>query len=150
VPYPGLAQALFGAAIWLYVIACFYRRLRRPPPMPPSDLYAFSRRLSRVVYAVLYALMFVRLTIGVLCAAPDRPMQISFDDFQGYLASGVLAIVTIRVLSAAARRRIRFSQTGDSGNVSPQVRSATAARPPWRSLSSAHRRRGRGYSPTAG
>ena len=130
-PHPGIVQALFGVAIWLYVVACFYRRLRRSPPMLPSDLYSFSRRLSRVVYASLYALMFVRLAIGIWCAAPDHPMQIPFDDFQGYLASGVLAIVTIYALSAAARRRIRFSQTGDSGSASPQARSATAARPLW-------------------
>src|SRR5277367_4811003 len=103
VPYPGLAQVLFGAGIWLYVVACFYQRLHRPPPMLPSDLYAFSRRLARVVYVLLYALMFVRLAIGILGAAPDRPIQIPFDDFQGYLASGVLAIVTIHVLSSACR-----------------------------------------------
>jgi cytochrome b561 len=103
VPHPGIVQALFGIAIWLYVVVRFYRRLRRSPPMLPSDLHAFSRRLARVVYAWLYALMFVRLTIGILCAAPDRPVQVPFDDFQGYLAWGVLAIVTIHALSAACR-----------------------------------------------
>jgi cytochrome b561 len=103
VPLPGIVQALFGVAIWLYVVARFYRRLRSSPPMLPSDLYAFSRRLARVVYAWLYALMFVRLAVGILCAAPDRPIQFSFDDFQGCLASGVLAIVTIHALSAACR-----------------------------------------------
>ena len=102
-PHPGIVQALFGAAIWVYVVARFCRRLRRSPAMLPPDLYAFSRRLSRVVYAWLYALMFVRLSIGILCAAPDRPIPVSFDDFQGYLASGVLAIVTIHALSAAYR-----------------------------------------------
>jgi cytochrome b561 len=112
VPYPGVVQALFGVTIWLYVVARFYQRLRRSPPMPPSDLYAFSRRLSRVVYAWLYALMFVRLTIAILCAAPGRPIQISFDDFQGYLASGVLAIVTIHAFSAAARRRTWVQPNG--------------------------------------
>jgi hypothetical protein len=105
VPYPGVVQALFGVAIWLYVVARFYQRLRRSPPMLPSDLHVLSRRLARVVYAWLYALMFVRLTIGIWCAAPGRPIQLSFDDFQGYLAAGVLAIVTIHALSAAARRR---------------------------------------------
>jgi cytochrome b561 len=129
VPHPGIVQALFGVAIWLYVVARFYRRLRRSPPMLPSDLHSFSRRLVRVVYASLYCLMFVRLVIGILCAAPDRPIQIPFDDFQGCLAWGVLAIVTIHALSATARRTAWFSQTGDSGSASRQVRSATAARP---------------------
>jgi cytochrome b561 len=103
VPHPGIVQALFGAAIWLYVVARFYQRLRRSPPMQPSDLHAFSRRLARVVYALLYALMLVRFIIGIWFAAPDRPIQIPFDDFQGCLAWGVLAIVTIHALSAAYR-----------------------------------------------
>jgi cytochrome b561 len=103
VPHPGIVQALFGVAIWLYVVARFYQRLHRSPPMLPSDLYAFSRRLSRVVYALLYTLMLVRLAIGIWRAAPDHPLQIPFDDFQGYLAWGVLAIVTIHALSAACR-----------------------------------------------
>jgi cytochrome b561 len=160
VPHPGIVQALFGVAIWLYVVARFYRRLRRSPPMLPSDLYTFSRRLARVVYAWLYALMFVRLAIGIWCAAPNRPIPRSFVDFQGYLAAGVLAIVTIHVLSAACRRFVmhaadtpaqtRFSQTGDSGSATPQVRSASAARPLWRFLSSARKRRGHGHSPAAG
>jgi cytochrome b561 len=119
VPYPGLVQALFGAAIWLYIVACFYRRLRRAPPMLPSDLYAFSRRLSRVVYAWLYALMFVRLTIGILCAAPDRPLQIPLDDFQGYLASGVLAIVTIHALSCACRHFVMNAPSAPVDTVQP-------------------------------
>ncbi len=102
-PHPGIVQTLFGAAIWLYVVARFYQRLRRSPPMQPSDLYAFSRRLSRVVYALLYALMLVRFIVGIWFAAPDRPIQVPFDDFQGCLAWGVLAIVTIHALSAAYR-----------------------------------------------
>ena len=102
-PHPGIVQALFGVAIWLYVVARFYQRLRRSPPMQPSDLYAFSRRLARVVYALLYTLMLVRLAIGIWRATPDRPLQIPFDDFQGCLAWGVLAIATIHALSAACR-----------------------------------------------
>ncbi|HXC11062.1 MAG TPA: hypothetical protein VNV61_19160 [Steroidobacteraceae bacterium] len=118
-PLPGIVQALFGVAIWLYVVARFYQRVRSSPPMLPSDLYAFSRRLSRVVYAWLYALMFVRLTIGILRAAPDRPMQISFDDFQGYLASGVLAIVTIHALSAACRHFVMNAAGAPGGTIQP-------------------------------
>jgi cytochrome b561 len=110
-------HALFGVAIWLYVVARFCRRLRRSPPMLPSDLHAFSRRLARVVYAWLYALMFVRLSIGILCAAPDRPIQISFDDFQGYLASGVLAIVTVHALSAAYRHFVMNAPSASGGTL---------------------------------
>jgi cytochrome b561 len=117
VPHPGVGQALFGVAIWLYVVARFYLRLRRSPPMQPSDLYVFSRGLARVVYASLYVLMFVRLSIGILCAAPDRPIQVSFDDFQGYLASGVLAIVTIHALSAACRHFVMNAPSAPGGAI---------------------------------
>jgi cytochrome b561 len=117
VPHPGIVQALFGVAIWLYVVARFYRRLRRSPPMLPSDLHSFSRRLVRVVYASLYCLMFVRLVIGILCAAPDRPIQIPFDDFQGCLAWGVLAIVTIHVLSAACRHFAMNTAAAPGGTI---------------------------------
>jgi cytochrome b561 len=117
VPHPSIVLALFGVAIWLYVVARFYQRLCRSPPLLPSDLYAFSRRLSRVVYALLYALMFVRLIIGIWSAAPDRPIQIPFDDFQGCLAWGVLAIVTIHVLSAACRHFAMNTAAAPGGTI---------------------------------
>ena len=120
-PHAGLLHALFGLSAWLYLVARFYQRLRCSPPMLPADLYAFSRQLSRLVYALLYALMFVRLVIGCWCAAPDATIPISFTDFQGYLAAGVSALVTIRVLSAVCRHFVldgaaepaeAFSETG--------------------------------------
>ena len=118
-PHPGIVQALFGAALWLYVVACFYRRLRRPPPMLPSDLYAFSRRLARVVYTVLYTLMFARLTIGMLSAAPDRPMQLSFDRVQGYLCLSALATAPIRALSVACRHFVMNSAGAPAVAIQP-------------------------------
>ncbi|MGC1521531.1 MAG: hypothetical protein WA803_08340 [Steroidobacteraceae bacterium] len=120
-PHAGILHALFGLLAWLYLVARFYERLRRSPPMLPSDLYAFSRRLSRLVYALLYALMFVRLIIDRWYAAPDRPIPSSFEDFQGYLAAGVVAILTIHALSAVCRHFVlqaagepadAFSETG--------------------------------------
>jgi hypothetical protein len=119
--HAGILHASFGLLTWLYVVARFYERLRRSPPMLPSDLYALSRQLSRLVYALLYALMFVRLVIGCWCAAPDGPIPVSFADFQGYLAAGVFAIVTIHALSAVCRHFVlhaaaepadAFSETG--------------------------------------
>lgn len=102
-PHAGVLHALLGLSAWLYLVARFYERLRCSPPMLPSDLYAFSRRLSRLVYAFLYALMFVRLIIDRCCAAPDRPIPIALEDFQGYLAAGIFAIFTIHALSALCR-----------------------------------------------
>ena len=102
-PHAGILHASFGLLTWLYPVARFYARLRCSPPMLPSDLYALTRQLSRLIYALLYVLMFVRLIIGLWCAAPDAPIPISFADFQGYLAAGVFAIVTIYALSAICR-----------------------------------------------
>ncbi len=111
-PHAGILHVLFGLSTWLYLVARFYERLRCSPPMLASDLYAFSRQLSRLVYVLLYVLMFVRLIIGRWCAAPDRPIPNSFADFQGYLAAGVVAIVTIHALSAVCRHFVLHDAAG--------------------------------------
>jgi cytochrome b561 len=120
-PHRGIMHALFGLLLCGFVAARFFERLRRSPAMQPCDVQALSRRLSRLVYSLLYALMFVRLIIAILHAAPDRPLPVSFEDYQGYLAWGVLALVTVHALSAMcrhvigtpqARRRTRFSEMG--------------------------------------
>lgn len=98
--HPGSLHGLFGALLLCFVAACFCRHVRRTPRMPPADIRAFSRRLSRTVYVLLYVLMFFDLIIGLLPGAPRRAIDGPAVQFQSYLVSGVIAIVAIRALCA--------------------------------------------------
>jgi cytochrome b561 len=107
-------HALFGALLWVSVVARFQRRLRQSPRMLPGEIREFSRHLSRLVYLMLYILMFASLITGALtctwrtdCVVPP--------DFQGYLGYGFFALITIHVLAAMCRQTtgaMVFSETG--------------------------------------
>ncbi|MGB6306379.1 MAG: hypothetical protein WBF89_01205 [Steroidobacteraceae bacterium] len=96
-------HALFGALLWGSVVASFYRHVHRTAHMPAIDLRALSRRLSRLVYLVLYILMFFGLAIAGFRAALHRPMTAPVEEFQGYLAWGCASLVTIQALAAVCR-----------------------------------------------
>lgn len=115
-------HALFGALLWASVVARFRRRLHQSPRMLPIDIREFSRHLSRLVYLMLYILMLVRLIIG----SPAAP------DFQGYLGYGLIALITIQVLSEVAGRSMKFSETGGSDSASLPVQNAMGDPPLWR------------------
>src|SRR5450631_3483656 len=55
-------HAVFGVLLWVSVVARFHRRLHQSPPMLPIEIREFSRHLSRLVYLMLYVLMFISLT----------------------------------------------------------------------------------------
>lgn len=99
-------HALFGGLLWFCVVARFYHCMHRVPRMPPEDMRAFSRHLSRRVYLLLYILMFFSLSIGVLRAAPHRLISGPVEIFQSYLAYGVLALLIIRALAAVCRHAL--------------------------------------------
>jgi hypothetical protein len=101
--HAGSFHALFGALLLIFVAASFCRfcrQVRQTPRMPPADIHAFSRHLSRTVYLLLYVLMFLDLIIGILPGSPRRVIYGQAVQFQSYLASGVLALVAIRALCA--------------------------------------------------
>lgn len=98
--HPGSLHALFGALLLLFVAACFCRYVRRTPRMPPADIRAFSRHLSRTVYLLLYILMFFDLIIGFLPGTPRGAIAGPAVQFHSYLVSGVVAIAAIRALCA--------------------------------------------------
>jgi cytochrome b561 len=96
-------HVLFGALLWICVVARFYRRVRQAPSMLPNELRALVRTLSRFVYLVLYVLMFFRIAIGIMRGAPHQPIFAPAEDFQGYLAGGLIALATIHALAALYR-----------------------------------------------
>jgi cytochrome b561 len=48
-------------------------------------------------------LMFFRLAIAVMLSAPHPPIFAPAEDFQGYLAGGLIALATIHALAALYR-----------------------------------------------
>jgi cytochrome b561 len=97
-PHRGSLHALFGILLCLCVVERFYARFHRGPRMSIADIRPLSRHLSRLVYLLLYLLMFLHLVI--VSAAPHRALLSSPEDFQSYLACGVLALVMIQALAA--------------------------------------------------
>jgi cytochrome b561 len=92
-------HASFGALLWGSVMAEFYFRARRSPCRRTIDIHAFSRRLSRWVYLLLYVLMFFNLAIDLVRGEPHRSVLRTAEDFQSYLACGCVALVAIHILA---------------------------------------------------
>lgn len=104
-------HALFGSLLWLWVVIRFHGRIRRSLHASPTEIRAFTRRLSRTVYLLLYFLMCVKQIASIARFTPDRTTIGSAEDFQVYLAYGVLALVTIHGL-AALWRHVCFRSDG--------------------------------------
>jgi cytochrome b561 len=96
-------RALFGVLLWACVVARFYRRVRQPRPLLPDDMRNLVRGLSRSVYLLLYVLIFFRIVIGIVRAAPHRAIFGPVEDFQSYLAYGLISLATIHALAALCR-----------------------------------------------
>jgi hypothetical protein len=56
-------ETLFGLSLWAFIIVRHRRHVARTPHMQPCDMRAFSRRLSRRLYCMLYLLVFARQAI---------------------------------------------------------------------------------------
>lgn len=97
-------HAVFGVLLWVSVVARFHRRLHQSPPMLPIEIREFSRHLSRLVYLMLYVLMFISLTARAV-ACVWRTDCSAAPDLQGYLGYGVIALITIRGLATLYRHR---------------------------------------------
>jgi hypothetical protein len=116
---------VFGALLWICVVARFYARASHAPSMLPDELRALVRALSRFVYLALYVLMFVRIATAILRGAPHLAIFAPAEDFQGYLAGGVIALATIRALAAlyrcvgfhGARASLRYGSAKRPANI---------------------------------
>jgi len=111
-------HALIGMLLWLVLLARFGYRLRHAPPRLPSDLGAFSRRLSGPVHLMLYALMFVIPIIGFVTfiyhgrvfhfglfdlnfgIKKNRAIFEPTEDIHGYLAYALFALAGLHALAA--------------------------------------------------
>lgn len=109
-------HALFGVLLLGLVLAQAQWRNRHPPGMLPTDIREWSRRLSRMVFLLLYVVIGVRQAIGlinIVCQCGRVGLNAK-DDFRMFLATGLLMVIGVRVLAcgvwlrsvecAAARR----------------------------------------------
>jgi cytochrome b561 len=110
-------HALFGLLLCGMVLARYQWQVRHSPCMLPTDIRELSRHLSRIVYLLLYVVIGVRQSIGIVNSiwhgsavdfnlfddrfrnGPDRAGWNPKDDFQLFLAIGIFALIIVRVLA---------------------------------------------------
>jgi len=106
---PGVnLHAIFGAMLWLMVVAQFLRANLGSPPLSVAGVHELCRRLSRRVYLLLYVLFGVSQLVRMAAilwnsgthAASQLAIAQSPQSLRDYLAYGVFALFTIHVLTA--------------------------------------------------
>jgi cytochrome b561 len=106
-------QALFGSLLCGLVVVRFRWWLKISPPAHPLDIRQFTRRLSRMVYLVLYLVTGAIEVINILGSrqdgilpARDLALLKPTSDSESFLICGLIALVSIRVLAFWSWRRL--------------------------------------------
>jgi hypothetical protein len=103
-------HALFGLLLAGWVFSRYRSRLTHPPRMLRADIHRLSRHLSRIVYLLLFLVIGVTEIIGMVGGlwhgsetgqGTGYPGFDPTDDFQSFFASGLFALVVVRVLAFA-------------------------------------------------
>lgn len=110
-------HALFGLLLCGLVLVRYQWRVRHSPGMLPTDIRELSQHLSRIAYLLLYVVIGVRQSIGIINSiwhgsavdfnlfddrtsnGPDRAGWNPKDDFQLLLATGLFVLILVRVLA---------------------------------------------------
>ena len=103
---------LFGAMLWLSVVAQFCDANLGGPPLSGAGVHELCRRLSCQVYLLLYGLFglsqLMRLAAVLWNGAAEgasHPVIVPPpENLRDYLAYGVLALLTIHVMAALQRQ----------------------------------------------
>ena len=108
---------LFGLLLCGWVMIRYQRRVSESPSMLPADVRGLSRQLSRIVYCVLYGVIGLRQSISIVSSlwhggtidfslfdeslrhGPDTEGFDLHDDFQMFLASGLVPLAIVRVMA---------------------------------------------------
>ena len=116
-------HALFCVLLCGLVLAEYQRRVRQSTGEERADSRELSRRLSRMVYLLLYVVIGLRQIISILHSlwhggavdlspfderfrnGPDYAGFNPKDDFQLFFASGLLALIVVRILAFGLRLR---------------------------------------------
>jgi cytochrome b561 len=120
-------HVLFGLLLCGWVIVRHQLRVKWSHRMLPSDVRELARQHSRIVYLVLYSVLGLKLIVSIVTSishgdsvsfslfdgrilnGPDSKVFDPRDDFQLFLASGVLALVVVRVMAFRLWLRITKS-----------------------------------------
>jgi cytochrome b561 len=107
-------HAVFGLLLWIMVVAQF-QQARSASLVHGADLHSNCRQSSRAVYFLLYIVfganqivrcavfLWNRATIGAMHPAIVQPPE----NLRDYLAYGIVALLTIRALSALHRHMLK-------------------------------------------
>jgi cytochrome b561 len=108
---------LFGLLLCGWVMIRYQRRVSQSPSLLPADVRGLSRQMSRIVYCVLYGVIGLKQSISIVSSlwhggavdfslfdaslrhAPDTEVFDLHDDFQLFLASGLVPLVIVRVMA---------------------------------------------------
>jgi cytochrome b561 len=101
-------HAIFGALLWLVVVAQFRRASLTGPALGGAEVHELSRRLSRRVYLLLYVLFGASQLVRIAAIFWNSGTQgglhpailTSPENLRDFLAYGVFALLTIHVLAA--------------------------------------------------
>lgn len=114
-------HALFGLLLCGLIVVRFRSWLINFPPAGAADIHLFSRRLSRMVYLVLYLVTGAMEVVNIVSALQDgthaaRDLAIlkPNPDGQAFLIWGLIALVSIRVLAYWTWRRLVLAARSDS------------------------------------
>jgi cytochrome b561 len=111
-------HAVVGLAVWVLLMARFSWRLSHKVPALPEESGEFSRRFSRPVHLLMYALIFVIPILGIVTfiwhgrvfdfglfrvdfgVPKNRAVFHPTEDIHGYLAYALFTLIGLHVLAA--------------------------------------------------
>ncbi len=94
---------LFGLLLLALVISQFYWHERHSSGASRCELREFSRHLARMVFLLVYLVVFVKEALALLAPQAVRAGELG-NHLGGYLACGAVALVTIRLLAGVLHR----------------------------------------------
>lgn len=106
---PGInLHAIFGALLWLMVVAQFRRASLGGPPLGAAGVREVCRTLSRQIYLLLYVLFGMSLLVRIAAilwnsgaAGASHPAILPPpENLRDYLAYGVFTLLSLHVLTA--------------------------------------------------
>ena len=109
---PGInLHAVFGVMLWLIVLAQYRDANLEAAPLRAAGLRELCRRLSRRIYLLLYVLFGISLLLRMAAilwnSGQAAALLPSPENLRDYLAYGVFALLTVRVLAAVQRQGLK-------------------------------------------